>query len=162
MKIFFALIMLITCAVAPAQADEFEDRAIEMLELSNTIQPSLNLMDTMLEGMAPMMVQQMYSKVSCKGVSKEEVNGLVGEFRVRTVKRFGEELVPLMVNELRKHLTLEQVSALVDLMKTPAYQAYAEKTPEIMQTRQKAGEMLGQRIGLEVMNELMAENPKFQ
>jgi len=97
-----------------------------------------------------------------KSVTRKDVEGLVVEYRNRVVERFAEELVPIMVDQLRLHFTDQEIDDLNRLMATPEFQAYAQKLPAVMATAQKAGEQMGAKIGMEVMTSLIAANPKFQ
>ena len=145
-------------------ADDFDLEITRFLKLSNSVQPSLDMMDNMLLTMSPNMIEQISRKLADSGkvVAKEEVVELVRRYRENVVVRFGAELEPLLGTELRKHFTLSEIISINELMEMPAFQAYAEKLPVIAESARKAGASLGEKIGTEVMLELIAKNPAFQ
>ncbi len=145
-------------------ADDFDDETRRMLELSNTLQPMTQVMDQLLAAQAPLMAQQMYQGMRNEGkdVTQEDVSQLVADFREQMVSQFSVQIVPIVIDEYRKHFTLEEMIALNELISKPAFQAFAAKTPALMQASQQAGQELGQKIGAEVMQRLIALNPKFQ
>jgi len=161
---FIIATLLVFISIAPIRADEYEVKALRYLELGNSIGPALNLMDSMLETMAPTMTNQLVQGFQGQGknVARDDVVALVAKYRIRLVAQFGEKLVPLMVTELRKHMTEDELTSVIEVMKLPAFQVYASKIPAITVSAQKAGEQLGATLGAEVMKELIAENPKFQ
>jgi len=164
MKKIFLFAVLIVSVNWQGQADDFEDAAIEFLEVSNTVKPSLKMMDRMLRTLSPSMIDQMHQQFTDQGkpIKRSDVVDLIQQYREQVVIRFGEELVPLMVSELRNFFSVEELTKMTQIMKTPVLQAYYEKVPDIMASAQSAGEQLGAKLGQEVMLELINKNPKFR
>ena len=164
MRIFFKAIAIVLFLSPAVGADQFEDETRRMLELSNTLKPMTQMMNQLLEANGPLMVQQMYQGMRNEGkdVTQEDVTQLVSDFREQMIEQFSAEIVPFVIEEYRKNFTLEEIQALNALMEQPAYQTFALKAPALMQSSQQAGQELGQRISAEVMQRLIALNPKFQ
>jgi len=158
-----SIAVLLLATGATVKADDFSDQAMKMLEVGNTIKPTLDMMDRMLVTMSPNLVQQIELGFSTQGksVDHQDVVDLVNEYRKEVVVRFSGELAPIMVEELRKQFTLEEVMAITEVMETPAFKLYTDRVPAIMASAQSVGEQVGTKIGKEVMQELIQNNPKF-
>lgn len=159
-KLFLASVFFSSSATA----DQFEDEARRLLDLSNSIEPMVVVMEELMTSQAPVMGQQIYQGMRSEGknVTREDVNQLVADFREQLVQRFRTEMIPLAIEQYRKHFTLEEIVAVNALLEQPAYQTFAKKLPALTQSANEAGQELGRRIGEETMQQLIAINPKFQ
>ncbi|MBO6503568.1 MAG: DUF2059 domain-containing protein [Kordiimonadaceae bacterium] len=164
MQKFLFVLTLMFCTQQIALADEFEEKASQLLHLSNSVEPTLKAMDRMIETMDPVLSENMFRQYSAAGkdVTKEDVDQLLLEWRQEFVKRIEARLVPLIVDVYREHLTIADLDFLISVMEKPEYKKYTDMVPALMEKSQIVGEQMGQEIGLEVLNELVAKNPKFQ
>ncbi len=146
-----------------AGADEFDTEAQRFLIATNSVEPSIDMMDDMLQTLAPTMVDQIYQGMSQQGkdVGREDVVALVDEYRQELKVRMRSEIIPAMIGEFRKHFSLDEMRELNELAEMPAFKNYAAKLPAIMASSHQTGEALGTRLGAEVMQELIAKNPMF-
>lgn len=147
-----------------AAADTFETKAERVLELTNAVQPSIDMMDRMLDSMAPTTSRQIYLEYSNAGrdVTEADVQELVKDWQQRYLRRFEEEFVPLLVEVYREHFSEEDLDQLIMILDTPAFQRFAALTPALMETSMQAGEQLGARLAMETMQKAKAEHPKFR
>ncbi|MFC4348225.1 DUF2059 domain-containing protein [Kordiimonas lipolytica] len=156
-----ALLIGLSAAVA---ADEFEEKALRIIELDNTTQPSIDMMDEMIRSLQPMMINQMYQDFTDQGkaVKRETVVKLVNEWRELVIVEFSEKMTPLLVKEYRKHFSVEEMDQMIQIMETPAYQTFSSRTPEIMKSAGDAGERLGQELGQKIMLDLLEKYPDLR
>ena len=160
---FCAVLVLMVGSMA-AYGDEFEDKTIEMLKVSNSLQPSIDMMEKMFETMAPVMERNIQASLQVEGktVSRAAIATFVAEFKVRFIDRVSGELQRSMVDVYRDHFTLAEINALLEVMKTPAFQAYAQKLPKVMAAGMETGQQLGMQVAQQVMAEMQAENDLFK
>lgn len=147
-----------------AQADEYSDKVKELIELSNAVQPTMKMVDSMMGNLASQTINQMYQAFRDQGksVQRDDVVELYNEYRKEFVQEMGNNLVDLLIEPYRETFTLEELDELIIMMKTPTFQKYSIKLPGLMESAQKAGEQFGLQKGQEIMMKLVAENPKFQ
>lgn len=162
MKAFLVALSLTLSTSTVCLADAFEEKAIEVLRLSNSIEPSLDVMDQMMKSMKPILFRQLIPQIGKNGITESDVNDLIDEFGDRFIARFQERLIPLTVDEMRKHVTLQELEELAELMRHPAYQRYAAKLPDIMKSMMHTSQQEGRVLGGAVMMELLEEYPKFK
>lgn len=146
-----------------ANADDFEVEASRTIELTNSFEPTIKSIENMLQTMSPMMINQIYQEYSDQGkeIPRSEVSEFVNEWRARFVERSRIQLRPVLIEGYRKFLSLEEIKELNQLLESPIFQRYAAKTPELMAAIEASAGRVGERLGLEIMQELKAENPKF-
>ena len=161
------LLVYLTClflTTTPLQADEFADKVEKVLELSNTVEPAIEIVDDMLESLASQTIDQMFQgfKDQGKDVTRDDVVELYSEYRKQFVAAFGENLIEMMVEPYRQSFSSEDLDELIELMETPTFKKYAMKTPELTAAGAKAGELFGVQMAQEILLKLIAENPKFQ
>lgn len=164
MNKYFKYIFCVLLFAAPASADEYSDKVREILELSNTIQPSIEMADSMLESMATQNINQMYQAFLDQGknISRNDVVELYNSYRKEFIAAFGENVVSLMIEPYRNNFSMEELDELISLMQSPTFQKFTIKMPQLVAASQKAGEQFGLQKGQEIMIRLIQENPKFQ
>lgn len=164
MRFIFRILLLLLVSSGTAKADEFEDEVIKMLSLSNTLEPTITVMEDMLKSLSPAMIDQLSLQYEDQGsnVTRDDVRGLVQQWRSRFIERVREELIPVFVEATRSSMSLEEVRALNELLDTPVYRKYANKMPQLTADIARAAEKMGERLGLEIMQELVDENPRFR
>lgn len=77
------------------------------------------------------------------GVSDEIWNELEVEFKKTSM----DDLTVMMIPVYKKHLTLEDLEAMIAFYKTPIGKKYAKATPLIMQESMQVGAQWGAQIG---------------
>lgn len=159
-KVFLCTLLCITSA----NADEYSDKVKELLEMGNAVQPTMDMVNSMLESTATQSINQMYQgfKDQGKDINRDDVVELYNNFRREFVQAMGENLISLLIEPYRQSFTLEELDELIMLMKSPAFQKYSLKMPELMAATQQAGELFGAQKSQEIMQRLISENPKFQ
>lgn len=164
MKNYFKLMMFVLLFSTPAYADEYSDKVKELIELSNAVQPTMKMVDSMMGNLATQTINQMHQSFRDQGkvVQRDDVVELYNEYRKEFVQAMGNNLVDLLIEPYRETFTLEELDELIIMMKTPTFQKYSIKLPGLMESAQKAGEQFGLQKGQEIMMKLVAENPKFQ
>lgn len=77
------------------------------------------------------------------GVSDEIWKELAAEFKKTSM----DDLVVMMIPVYKKHLTLEDLEAMIAFYETPIGQKYAKVTPLIMQESMQVGAQWGAQVG---------------
>ena len=163
MKKYIRYFLCTILFVTPAYADEYEDKVRELLTISNTLQPAIDMADSMLENMATQTINQIHQSFKDQGkdVARDEVVKLYNDYRTEMVAALGENMVTILIEPYKENFTIDELDELISLMKSPTFQKFSTKMPELMAASQSAGEEFGLRKGQEIMIRLIAENPNF-
>ena len=145
MKKYLKYVLCIFMVSTPAFADEYSDKVREMIRLSNTVQPGIELADSMLENLSTQTINQMFQgfKDQGKDVAREDIAELYNDYRKEFIAALNENMVEILIEPYQKNFTLEEVDELIVLMKTPL--AFSSKAPiESNITKTPSSETVGQ------------------
>ncbi|UTW53909.1 DUF2059 domain-containing protein [Kordiimonas sp. SCSIO 12610] len=164
MRLIFSVSVLLILFTLPTFSDDADNEAMKIIELSNSVEPSIKLMSDLLDQLSPNIVAQLQQGFEQQGkdVSETAVQELVGNYKVGVISELRKQIIPLTANELKKQFSLEELTQIRQLMESPIFQTYAERLPAVMQSAQQASQVLGQQIGAQVMQDLIAADPRFQ
>lgn len=105
---------------------------------------------------APGMAEQMISNMV--ELQKSGSSGLPDEFFEAFKKRAaGDELVKLIIPIYAKHLDVETLKGLIAFYEGPIGQKFVKKQSDITTESMKAGQEWGQKVAMEIIQELQAK-----
>lgn len=130
-----ALILMATTAVFAQADDDYAKTLTKMFEVSGS-EETYKAAITQMFGM----FKQQYSEVE---------TGVWNELEQEFLKTSLNDLVQMLIPVYRKHMTQEDLEAIVSFYKTPAGAKFAQKNPLIMQESMEVGQEWGMKIGQE-------------
>lgn len=105
---------------------------------------------------APGMAEQMISNMV--ELQKSGTSGLPDEFFEAFKKRAaGDELVKLIIPIYAKHFDVETLKGLIAFYEGPIGQKFVKKQTDITTESMKAGQEWGQKVAMEIIQELQAK-----
>ncbi|TYA84269.1 DUF2059 domain-containing protein [Seonamhaeicola marinus] len=134
-KLISTLALLLVVSFSTfAQSDEAYKKVLtEMFELSGTEETYQVAIKQMFG-----MYKQQYSSVS---------NDMWDELEAEFNKASMQDLVDLLVPVYKKHLSIDDIKAIIEFYKSDAGKRFATKTPLIMQESMQVGQQWGMKIG---------------
>ncbi len=134
-KLFPTLILFLVISFSTfAQSDNtYKDALTKMFKVSGTEETYQVAIKQMFS-----MFKNQYSQVD-SGVWE----GLEKEFQNSSM----DELVDLLLPVYKKHLTINDINAIINFYETEAGKKFASKTPIIMQESMQVGQQWGMKIG---------------
>lgn len=136
------LMMLATTSSVYAQSDndkEYQETLQKMMTISGALENTRTIV--------PQMVSMM--KQSAPQVATDYWDS----FTTKWETKFADRMVELYVPIYQKYLTIDDLKGLIAFYETPVGKKLAEATPKMT----AEGLQLGQRIGLEMVNEIQNE-----
>jgi hypothetical protein len=133
------------CLAANAADESKKGDIIKILDITNSYRIASMVMDQVLmvlKPMAPDVPEKVWKEFSNK-INKDVLYDMV---------------IPIY----DKYLTHDDIKALIKFYKTPVGQKFIKVTPDITQESMMAGQQLGQRLMMEIINEIKAKGYKIK
>jgi len=143
------------------QADDYEAKVDEVLTLTGQKAALAPVMNTMITQLRPLMVNSIKGQVEQGGKTVDEarLNKLLDKWQEIFMRDFDGQLMGMVAKEYKKHLSEGDLTALIEVLKQPAYQKFASKTVELTMGLQQAGAKIGSTLGQAALMEAMQEIP---
>jgi uncharacterized protein len=141
---------------APAKIDPAKEADIrKLLDITGAKALAMQSMDSTLKSIRPLLV----SNLPPGEYQEKLIDLFLEKFRS---KANAQQLVDLIIPIYDKHLSHEEIKALIQFYETPLGKKTLSALPTIAQESREVGEKWGQALGSDSMNEVLAEHPDLK
>ncbi len=165
LKQFFIIYVVGFASITgPAVADEFEELAIVFLHESGALDEGITALHQAFAQQRGVLIEQIGQAVKMSGKDPKPamVEDFVDVFISRITTDLEINLSNLMIVQLRKVFTLEEIKTLAHDSESPAALLLLPKMDGMEKEAEKAGRAYGMELGQKVMMELMQSHPLFK
>lgn len=145
-------------------ADEFEDEVRALLTVSRAMEGAAAMASGAIDAQQAGLVDQLLQQYQAAGkeVTRDDVESLISDFRVQFLQQLVEQIELLVIDEYRSNFSLDEIREVRRIMENPAIVKFNTRSLNLMQAAQARAMQTGSRIAGEIMQQLIAANPKFQ
>jgi len=151
------LVAIATLAQASPQQKVDPAKAVDIHHLLE-VTGAIKLADQSMSLMVEMIKPQLQKDLPKTENSQKILETFIQRFQARFLSEMNDQITLIY----DKHLSAEDIKGLIQFYESPLGQRTVKALPQISRESQLAGSQLGQKIGLEVFQQLQQEYPELK